>query len=359
MATDASPHAELLGNLSLGPPYEPSMIHYPPSTSTTAALPELPSRPSSGGELDRLPLELLHEIFPSLDFGTLRDLRAANFRTRDLVDSFPAWRCMTQHASSTLRALADTQLIMHFSSGQLYATLRSDRCEFCNKYGAFLFLPTAQRICFNCHLDNPDLRVLTVSAAATCFGLGKDQIKLLPTMLSLPARYGLEKVRMLQSKRPWLVSIARAREIGIKLHGSREKMEARVEAATVRRMAKFDQRLRNPPVNRRRPREPLDPKWILGSQEDPFRFVASMYFPSVDERGGTVERGLNCSGCQDRLARFSRQSHIVAGLLELRKRQRTSYSRQEFLAHLKECPDAKRIWRDLCGRGLVKNTDAL
>lgn len=209
---------EILYHLtSRRPPYEENLIFYP-GFKPVAGLSQLSPRQSFAGELDILPLELLQEIFSSLDFQSLRELRRANSRLKGLVDAYPPWRYMNQHASKTLRALIDNRLITQIDAGQLYAALRSDRCVCCDKYGPLLFLPTCQRSCLNCHDDDARLRVITVSAAAVCFGLKKDQIKLLPMMLAMPTNLPA----YLQPSRQWLVSVTRGRETGIKLQWKSE-----------------------------------------------------------------------------------------------------------------------------------------
>lgn len=83
------------------------------------------------GILDRLPLEILHQILELLDFHTLAAIRSLNFASRSVVDSFPAYKYIAQYAANALRALTRTQLITAFGAAYLFKVLRTDRCIGC------------------------------------------------------------------------------------------------------------------------------------------------------------------------------------------------------------------------------------
>ncbi|KAI9795103.1 MAG: hypothetical protein M1816_000125 [Peltula sp. TS41687] len=359
MSTDHSSDAEMLSHLrSQSVPSNLNLISYPdikPNTFRRRRR-RLSPRLSFAGELERLPLELLHEIFSSLDFQSLSDLRATNFRLRELIDAFLPWRYVRQHALDTLRALTDTHQISQIDSGQLYAMLRSDRCVLCAKYGPYLFLPMCHRICFNCHYHDPQAQLITVSAAVLRFGLKKSQIGLLPKLLSLPTT--------LRRKRQWLVSVARGRELGIRLHGSQKAMETYMQREYSKRQQKWIKRRsewsdgkRNGKQVGRNPRQPTPLERLPPTSQDPYRFAASILFPSLPHGGSVVQQGLYCAGCEHQS--FEEDGSSLEAWLELVDKKRTSYSAEEFLSHVKKCPGARRLWWERCEKNSTKNQDAL
>src|SRR5690606_28814019 len=59
-------------------------------------------------------------------------------------------------------SLSRTKLLSLHSMIQLRRVLRSDRCECCPEYGAYLFLPTCVRCCWECLNANPSLRAISL-----------------------------------------------------------------------------------------------------------------------------------------------------------------------------------------------------
>ncbi|ERF73515.1 hypothetical protein EPUS_07720 [Endocarpon pusillum Z07020] len=330
------------------------MISYP--KACPIALGRLSARQSSGGTMMKLPLELLYNIFSSLEFESLGKLRLVSYVIKQTVEAMPAFKCMVEHASTALRALGESNLISEFSAAQLYQVLRIDRCVGCADYGPFLLLPTIERCCFNCLTDNLSMRVISTSAAANCFALSTRSFRDIPRLYSIPGEYDGQR----RSRRQRLVSTRMARELAVKLHGGEDEMKAKVDAKSYRMHTAYLNKRRDWVAMRETgfdspfPERPVLPNEVLDlpDDEDPFRYMASTPFPSLNHQAGSVERGLWCQGCFEQPSLEELEAHLHSRSLdveegeELVRMSRKAFSEQEMLDHIDECPGAQRLWSE-------------
>lgn len=146
---------------------------------------------SSLGLLDRLPAELLLLTLELLDFQSLSRMSRVSLRGKAVVEGLPAFREMMQHAPETLPALGQTRLLKYHSSSLLRQTLRSAKCASCFSFAGFLFLPTCERVCFECLHENRALWLMTRAQAKRCFRLTDKQLATIPTLYSIPGTYNV------------------------------------------------------------------------------------------------------------------------------------------------------------------------
>ncbi|KAH7309654.1 hypothetical protein B0I35DRAFT_440397 [Stachybotrys elegans] len=309
-------------------------------------------RPSSLGDLDRFPNELLHEVLSNLDFQSITRISRVSRRGRNTVRSLPAYQSLMKHAPDAMAALGQTRLLHLHSASKLLAALQTERCATCPAYGAFLFLPTCERCCRHCLRFHPLKGVMTPTTATTTFALTLAAAKQLPVMLSIPGTYGT-KPKLEQTSHE-LVSVHSAITLSLSLHGSYRKV-----------MAAVGRGVRNPPLDyvlqcmKPETRESLstDPlmvpchyRWI---EHDPYFGMASVPFPSVITPN-TVERGLWCKGCEETYRQYRKgelSSHIIESivprkcdpnlaLLGLTRRARSRIGHEEHVGH---CYGAQRL----------------
>ncbi len=105
---------------------------------------------SSIGNLEILPIEIIHSIFNILDLQTLTHCRAISWRARCLVDSIPPYKTIVQHAPNALRALLSTNMAVCFTAQDIFKALCMQDCFICGQFGPFLDLFSAQRCCVTC-----------------------------------------------------------------------------------------------------------------------------------------------------------------------------------------------------------------
>ncbi|KAG4258104.1 hypothetical protein FPRO03_03059 [Fusarium proliferatum] len=184
--------------------------------------PTLAERVSSLGILDRLPPEILYMLLGMLDIQTIASFVRVSFRGHSYLQSLLAYRDLVAFAPQTLMALGKTGLLNLHSVTKLRAALRQERCASCVEYGAFFFLPTCERCCWECLCHNPSLRVLPPKEAKRYFGLSERHIQRLPTISVIPGNYGISRTPSQRSCR--LVSVKAAKELGLMVHGSADQL---------------------------------------------------------------------------------------------------------------------------------------
>ncbi|KAI0389675.1 F-box domain-containing protein [Xylariaceae sp. FL0594] len=202
----------------------------------------LPTRASSLGFLERLPVELLYEVLGSLDFQSIIRFSRVSFQGKIIVYSLPAYRQVIKHAPHALAALGKTKLLHLHSASELQNALRSERCGTCPEYGVYLFLPTCERCCWQCLRSKPTRRVVSLNAAAKTFALSPKKVRQLPVMFSIPGTYGVACKSSQKSYR--LVSVSAAKELALSIYGSVEnateaiiRRQPREKAASTARYA--------------------------------------------------------------------------------------------------------------------------
>ena len=273
------------------------------------------------GILDRLPLEILHQVLGRLDFHTLIAIRSLNLASRSIVDSFPSFKYMTQYAANALRALSRTRLIIAFSAAHLLSVLRTDRCLGCQRYGAFLFLLTCSRCCFNCLETDTQFYAIPLATAKSSFGLKDRDLRRLPTMLSLPGTYALLGRRSVK-RRFRLVSAVEAYTLAKALYGDVKTTLAAVLTQSATKPRAFRERVyASMPMSLR----------------DPFCGFTSTAFPTLDIKSMCVQSGISCRGCDDVCRRKFRGELKRDDGGDLLARRNDNFSQDEFEQHIKRC----------------------
>lgn len=318
------------------------------------------------GVLAILPVELLHELLEKLDLHSVARFSRVSIQARTAAQSLPGYRDLLSHAPHALEALGQTRMVRHHTASQLIAAFRTEQCTICSAFGPYLLLPTCERVCWPCLRRNRTLRVISRETASEVFGLSEEQVRQLPTILTIPGIYGLA-----QEPNPYrhkLVSVRAAIELAISVHGSLESLSEAVRDRTYTEIradeyrdlqvalelvvcGKYDALFTI--------REDRD-MFSLGP-EDRYFGMASIPFPSLTS-SHLVEDGLFCNGCRwmsTKRPRFSglfpesAVDHVVPSGCDphwvLSGLKRRAYSRIGFLEHIKHCYGANQLicsWKD-------------
>ncbi|KAI1738568.1 hypothetical protein F4680DRAFT_425483 [Xylaria scruposa] len=309
---------------------------------------------SSLGSLDRLPAEILLLTLELLDFQSLSRISRVSLRGKAVVENLPAYREMMQHAPQTLAALGQTRLLSYHSSSLLRQTLRSAKCVSCFEFGGFLFLPTCERVCFQCLHENRALWMMRWAEAKRCFRLTDKQLKTIPTLYSIPGTYCV-RFRISRRRMSRLVSVKQAKQLAIRIHGSIETSPELNPVLCPRRthrreLWKFKRFIE----------APLEPPGCDLSKmpeksnaiEDECCGMASIRFAYLTAAG--ADHGVVCKGCVRALDDYQRGSmparvfselvppgrRPARPLLALRVRLR---SRDNFVDHIQHCYGVSRL----------------
>lgn len=253
--------------------------------------------PSSLGSLDRLPPEVLVMILDYLDFLSLSRISQTSLLGKDIVEGMAAYRDMMQHAPESLTALGRTGLLSFHSASLLHQTLRSRMCVSCYDSGAFLLLPTCERVCFECVYRNSALRVMRVNDAKAVFGLKEVHLRKIPILRNIPREYGV-RYSASQRKRLRLLNVKQVKQLAIRVHGSCEALNRcapKYPGSDARRKGWMLLALHSAPLE-----IPGSDMSKLREQknlsEDEFGGVATIRFPFLSPCG--ADSGRLCRGCE-------------------------------------------------------------
>ncbi|KAL6364763.1 hypothetical protein LRP88_00735 [Fusarium phalaenopsidis] len=264
--------------------------------------PKSPMQPL--GLLDTLPPEILLCVFEYLDFQSLLRFTGVCLRGKLAVESMPAYAEMRRHAGDALIALGKTRLLRYHSAALLRQTLRSIQCASCFDFGGFLFLPTCERVCFECMHKNRGLHMMTLNTAKKCFDLTDKQLKSIPTLYSIPSTYNvnhfISRKRMIR-----LVCAKQVKVLALQIHGPQNlaKLIPRAPPRGIERnsaetkeywMLRGFHEAPLAPIGRNLSMLPIN----LDLPEDEYCGMASIRMPYLNKRGHR-ERGRICRGCQD------------------------------------------------------------
>ena len=290
-------------------------------------------------------------LISMLDIQSIARFASVSYQSDAFIKSQRAYRDLVTVAPQALVALARVGLIGLHSLNELHSALRTERCATCIEYGAFLFLPTCERCCWECLRRNPLLRVFSLSEAKRYFGLSERQVQQLPTLHVLPGKYGISGDPAPENCT--LVSVKAARDLGLVVHGPAEKlaqaMERRCKSVKLLVTGRYfqggsavaqDQDLLLLPSQGNVP-----PDDLFG--------VASIPFPSLS-KSGRIEDGLWCRGCEATLRRYDSlrlPQDVLAAVVPsdcdpqrvLLGLERWAWSKESFLNHVKHCYGAQQL----------------
>lgn len=309
-------------------------------------------RASSLGILDKLPVELLHEVLWSLDLQSLTRLSRVSAQGKNILLSFPAYQDLLNHAPHALAALGLTGLLRLHSASALITALRTERCATCPEYGVYLFLPTCERCCWQCLRSYTTRRVITLTAAARTFALSLKMVEQLPAMFSIPGTYGVACKAFTACYK--LVSVSAARELALSVYGSKKNLTevvARRKPSSQTAYAAKD--LQAALVDSTACLDPLMVPDQGNRGVDRYFGMATIPFPS-HTTPDVAEHGLWCKGCEWTYERY--KDHQLSGqllasitpvdldpdcvLFGLTRRAR---SRNGLLEHVQHCYGAQKL----------------
>ncbi|KAI0968723.1 hypothetical protein F4678DRAFT_196690 [Xylaria arbuscula] len=268
------------------------------------------------GSLDRLPLELLHDVLLHVDMHSLFIFRQTNLRSRLIVDSLKQYQMVVSHGLNLLCALLRTRLAISVSLFDFYYVLCTKACAPCGEFGGFISLLTWNRCCFICLQGALEAQVRTLAAVRQQFHLTKAELDQLRSFKTLPGIYSMKE--SVQKSRITVVSIPQA----ILISGQQPHALAQAQPTNSGRNQKFN-------------------------------FMGSCALPYYDRRTGRVEHGMSCAGCQLALEKDIIGSRGEKWAFEARDKV---YAQDGFLQHFRWCEQAQLLWRS-SGEGNNRPTE--
>ncbi|CAJ2500893.1 Uu.00g037460.m01.CDS01 [Anthostomella pinea] len=156
-----------------------------------------PSTPAS--RIESLPYEIKLQIVSLLDVCVVNDLRLVCSSLRELVDAHLDFQ-LVQALPKLMRAVCHLGC-RYYTLATLAAAVRDNRCSCCQNYGDYLYLLTAERLCYHCFREQPDYVPKAIKAPSPSLLAALESKAPLATVP--PGAYGLfGKARL---ERPQLV----------------------------------------------------------------------------------------------------------------------------------------------------------
>jgi hypothetical protein len=173
--------------------YDTAVIHFPPHEQDVMKQTNLAESAdfSTLGDLQLLPVELLHMVFEQFDAGSIFHFQHVNRRAAALIAEFPQFKLVIRHALGPLRAVLRTGISSRVSLAQIVAALRTRNCEICGSFGGFIWLFQIKRCCFRYIRDSDSLRLVRPHAARSYLKLSAAQLR------------EYQKKRNCSSRAPW------------------------------------------------------------------------------------------------------------------------------------------------------------
>ncbi|KZF20440.1 hypothetical protein L228DRAFT_254066 [Xylona heveae TC161] len=257
------------------------------------------------GSLDRLPLELLHDMLLRLDMHSLFKFRQINLRSRQIVDSLKQYQMVVLHGLNLFCALLRTRLAIDISLFDFYYALCTKTCTFCGEFSGFISLLTWTRCCFKCLQGAPETQMQTLHTVRKQFHLTKAEENQLSSFKTLPGIYSM--MESAYKSRFTIVSVHQA----ILVSGQQSHTLVQVPLA-------------NSGGNKK------------------YNFMGSCALPYYDRRTGKVQHGILCAGCQLALEKDIIGSRGEKWAFEARDKV---YAQDDFLEHFRWCEQAQLLWR--------------
>ena len=278
--------------------------------------------------LDGIPPELLHLVLCQLDLQSLTDFRRVNQRAMTLVDSFPEYRVVVEHAPNAIRGMLSIQSARFNTLLDLNDKLCTAECDVCGDFGGYLYLIVCRRVCFLCSRTESSFLPLLKSDILRKFALESQHLHSIPRIRSRPGRYSPNS--NLCRRAITLFDHRLARKKGILVHGTEEIMTDIVRRRDQKRLSEYsDKRSRYESTGRigRAPRLPRVTDAFDTQHGKPDRFMALISAPYFDVHAKAAIDGLYCVGCR-------KETHGPDGDWRPDRHWRKLFTTETFASHM-------------------------
>ncbi|RJE24998.1 hypothetical protein PHISCL_02649 [Aspergillus sclerotialis] len=264
---------------------------------------------STLGNLELLPLEIIHEICYLIDIRSLLNFRHVNRRAQQIVRGTRGYEAVVTHALEALCVILRTNIASWFTLNDLFKALCTRDCRLCGSFGGFIFLPSFMRCCFACIREDSLPSILPYSVIKKCVKLSPSRLySLVPTLKSLPGVYSMDEI---VRKRTRIMATELVSRLSLQGEDERTRLTQSKETALL-------------------------------------RYMATTSLPYLDTESGGVQYGICCSGCQIALEKALSSSGVGSNACTLLDKV---YSYEEFMQHFHECREAQNLW-ELSNQGV-------
>lgn len=250
------------------------------------------------GDLNYLPLEVLHIILVNLDLRTLTTFRRVNRRALSILDCLYKYRAIVTHCPNLLRGVLSIQSDQWVTCRTLYNALCQSKCEACGDFGGYVYILTGSRVCFLCLSTNPAYLPVPFGRVSLLFGIPSKALRLVSHMVSLPGIYSPNE--KLYTKPQHLVDFRSLHQI-VATSAADLGIEAWNQLFANSHPIDHIKRNNSPLVHGGQRARVLNicRNYYDAQSGNPLRFVAIVQAPFLDPIAGTTNWGFHCTACED------------------------------------------------------------
>jgi hypothetical protein len=146
--------------------------------------------PANLGDLANLPLGLINMVISFCDPTTLAAFKTLNRQARHILNSHLEYRLIDSLAPTVFKSLRKVEIEPTIDLKALFNVLCSTSCKDCGKFGEYLYLLSAERICEECLMDNKRHQPIPKVVAVSKYALTSTELQSVPSMQTLPGKYG-------------------------------------------------------------------------------------------------------------------------------------------------------------------------
>jgi hypothetical protein len=287
------------------------------------------------------PVEIMHTILQHTSFKALCCFRLTNSYSKDVVEDMPEFQTLLEYGSTAARAALETRCAARYSISHMMSILRDPHCWHCGEFGNWVYLPWFVRTCFD-HFDSEQrdgmysrIKLLRTIRETGELMMSRREDKLIVKVV--PGKYGLDQTEV--EENTWVLA-PNPPDRKHWYEGPNGEFEDDDVVFLPDRWP-FDGR---------------DGKGHYASQKAyVVRLATAAPFPYVDPTTRFVVRGLSCSGCNSsRLTNPTKTPwvcwddmpwpwHEIPG--NPTSVMNHVWSRKGFLAHVRVCKEAQRVWK--------------
>lgn len=158
-----------------------------------------------------------------LDFETLSRFRCVNGACKRIVDALPQYKDIMTHAQGalrhTLRQIRSVGIYSKIGARELHQVFIGHKCDNCDSFGYFLYLPTFTRVCARCIQRSEQFDTISVLKARKLYGIDDKDIQSLHAINIYGSIYPSQKPQYNE-----YVNRLAAKKLGLSKYGGETEM---------------------------------------------------------------------------------------------------------------------------------------
>lgn len=313
------------------------------------------------GTLSALPLELLFRIIGALDVDSAESFGQTSRLSRFLLEQHPSYKPLMQIMTPLRVFYRNAGTNRSENLDDLAREVYYPYCRACGHQGTLLFLPLAERVCYNCSTHSPAYWCIAVPNAMAAFCISEAQVRKLP-ILKVREKFWKQATFPLTAadERQDLVPAKSAFLAAIKVWGNRRTMcryaksndpdpyyDSFPEEVWLGSAYRYMRNMQT--------KTPDDPTQLQGPHifmRPEYNRITTVPFPWIPRGKTEIERRYLCRGCEY----LSKQPEVSATLLMysgikpnlptkrvakmLMGRRDTAHTWKELMIHIRGCAGA-------------------